>query len=123
MRIEQQIADEKNRLIKQKQKIADQVKELELELKSIDVEIKAIEAYQAAKGGHKTALRAKRHRTSRRQQIVDIIASNGGIGRAAIITTLGVKGNKSAEQSVSNALSAMKKSGAVKHTNGLYSAA
>ena len=47
-------------------------------------------------------------------------AGSDGIGRAGIIEQLNVKGDKSAEQSVSNALANLKKSGAVAHGDGKY---
>ncbi len=64
----------------------------------------------------------RRRRSSRRNEIVRIIGASGGdgIGRAGIITALNVKGNKSAEQSVSNTLSALKKAGEVRHADGKY---
>ena len=51
-----------------------------------------------------------------------MIASFGsaGVGRGGVIDTLQVKGDKSAEQSVSTALAALKKSGAVAHRDGKY---
>ncbi len=64
----------------------------------------------------------RRRRSSRRNEIVRVIGESGsdGIGRAGIILALNVKGNKSAEQSVSNTLSALKKSGEVRHADGKY---
>ena len=117
------------------------------EMKNIDGEMAAIEAYETAKGsapapkrrqprkaaapatglgtkagsGTKKATR-RRRRVSRRAEILSAIASFGstGAGRADIIQTLNVKGDKSAEQSVSNALAALKKSGDVAHEDGKY---
>lgn len=45
---------------------------------------------------------------------------SAGVRRGGLIDALNVKGNKSAEQSVSNALAALKKSGAVAHRDGKY---
>ena len=79
----------------------------------------------AAPESETAAPRARRRRTSRRAAIVSIIEAAGsdGVGRAGIIEQLGVKGDKSAEQSVSNALANLKKSGAVAHNDGKYSSA
>ena len=120
---QQQITKEKQRLQKQRDAIKKNIASLERELKSIDAEIKAIQAYETARGVKvKVAGGRRRRKTSRRAEIVAIVkASKTGIGRAGIIDQLGIKGDKSAEQSVSNALSAMKKSGELKHEDGLYS--
>lgn len=122
---QQQISKEKQRLRKQREDINKSIKSLEDQLKGIDAEVKAIQAYETARGG-KVAVKTKRRRrrkTSRRAEIVTIVqSSKNGVGRSGIIDKLGIKGDKSAEQSVSNALSAMKKAGELKHKDGLYSA-
>ena len=48
------------------------------------------------------------------------INAAGGASRGEILTALKVKGDKAAEQAVSNALTAMKKSGVIKAANGKY---
>ncbi len=45
------------------------------------------------------------------------------MNRAQILEALSVKGDKSAEQSVSNALTKMKKDKELKQTDGIYSVA
>ena len=144
-----QVAEEKKRLSQQRRDVQKRMSALESELgalgaemKNIDGEMAAIEAYETAQGsapalkrrqprkaaagaktgsGTKKATR-RRRRVSRRGEILAAIASFGsaGAGRADIIQTLNVKGDKSAEQSVSNALAALKKSGDVAHEDGKY---
>lgn len=143
-----QVAEEKKRLSQQRRDTEKRIGALESELgalaaemKGIDAELAAIEAYESAttapaprkRRARKTdaspratpapAKRTRRRRrVSRRAEIVSAIASFGaaGAGRADIIRTLDVKGDKSAEQSVSNALAALKKSGEVAHQDGKY---
>lgn len=57
-----------------------------------------------------------------REQVLEAIkmASPDGIGRADLLAKLDAKGDTKAEQSISNALSALKKAGTVDVTNGLY---
>jgi hypothetical protein len=57
-----------------------------------------------------------------KDQVLDAIGSAGGtgIGRADLIENLGVKGDKSGEQSVSNQLSILKKAGTITANDGLY---
>ena len=143
-----QVAEEKKRLSQQRRDTEKRIGALESELgalaaemKGIDAELAAIEAYESATTApaprKRRARKAdastratpapakrtrRRRRVSRRAEIVAAIASFGaaGAGRADIIGTLDVKGDKSAEQSVSNALAALKKSGEVAHQDGKY---
>ena len=112
-------AQEKNRLIAERDVI-------ERKLQALD---NAIRAYEDSVGTAPAAPRSapakkqrRRRRSSRRAEIVRIIGASGndGIGRAGVILALKVKGNKSAEQSVSNTLSALKKAGEVRHADGKY---
>ena len=142
-----QVIQEKKRLVTQRQaaqerttKIESQLSDLASELAAIDGELAAIEAYEKARSdvparrrrrAPKAAAPApagtarRRRRGSRRTEILSVIASFGsaGVGRGDIIDTFDVKGDKSAEQSISSALAALKKSGAVKHQDGKYIAA
>ena len=140
------VAQEKKRLTQQRRDVQKRVSALEAELqtlggdlKNIDNEMEAIQAYETAKasvpaparrrtrkadaGASAPAKKTRRRRqVSRRAEIVAAIASFGeaGAGRADIIQALNVKGDKSAEQSVSNALAALKKAGDVAHQDGKY---
>ncbi len=49
-----------------------------------------------------------------------MVKGGKGMGRADILEALGVKGDKSGEQSVSNALSALKKKGDIAVEDGKY---
>jgi hypothetical protein len=56
-----------------------------------------------------------------REDVLAVIAgSESGIGRAAILEVMGAKGDKKAEQSISNALANLKKAGTVSADGGLY---
>jgi hypothetical protein len=110
------------------------------EIASIEQELTALDAYRQAKGapGKRTAKRAptsvsaKRgaakparraagRRGEKRQAVLNLIQQNpDGLSRGEIIVQMGVKGNRSAEQSVSNALSALKKSDKVNSREGKY---
>ena len=140
------VAQEKKRLTQQRKDAEKRVSSLEselqalvAELKNIDNEMEAIQAYETAKASVPAPARRRapkadagarapvkptrrRRKASRRAEIVAAIASFGeaGAGRAEIIETLNVKGDKSAEQSVSNALAALKKAGEVGHQDGKY---
>jgi hypothetical protein len=106
------------------------------EIESIERELTAVDAYQQAKGtparrapgkrgpakrGPAKARRTTGRRGEKRQAVLDLIQKNPvGLSRGEILIQLGVKGNRSAEQSVSNALSALKKSEKVNSREGKY---
>lgn len=116
--------------------IESQLSDLANELQGIDGETAAIEAYENALVGQPTSRRRRafkadapptrttrrRPRGSRRAEILSAIASFGSAGatRKDIIVALNVQGDRSAEQSISNALAALKKTGAVAHRDGTY---
>jgi hypothetical protein len=115
---------------------------VEKELASIESELKALDAYQQVagapagrgpgkgaagkratgkRGPAKGARRATGRRGEKRQAVLDLIQNSPvGLSRGEILVQLGAKGNRSAEQSVSNALSALKKSDKVNSRQGKY---
>ena len=141
------VTQEKKRLAQQRRvaakrtaEIESQLGDLRSELETIDGEFAAIAAYERARSDApaprvrrrpkadaptRARTRRRRRRGARRAEILSVIASFGsdGVGRGGIIGTLNVKGDKSAEQSVSSALAALKKSGAVAHQDGKYTVA
>lgn len=61
-------------------------------------------------------------RTGIRDEVHENVAkAKDGITRADLLEQMGAKGDKSTEQSISNALSALKKAGTINLTDGLYS--
>ena len=111
---------------------------VERELVSIEQELTALDAYRQAKGGPAARTAAKRapakragangavrratgRRGEKRQAVLNLIKQNPvGLSRGEILVQMGVKGNRSAEQSVSNALSALKKAEKVNSREGKY---
>lgn len=109
---------------------------VENELAAIEQELSALDAYRQAKNGPagRTAKRAPARRAGangarratgrrgeKRQAVLNLIKQNPvGLSRGEILVQMGVKGNRSAEQSVSNALSALKKSEKVNSREGKY---
>jgi hypothetical protein len=106
------------------------------EIDAIERELTAVDAYQQAKGiparrapgkrgpakrGPAKARRTTGRRGEKRQAVLDLIQKSPvGLSRGEILVQMGVKGNRSAEQSVSNALSALKKSDKVNSREGKY---
>ena len=103
-----------------------------VELRDIDREAEAINAYEAAKSG-KGVLSGRSAgsrrgagggRGSKREALMQIIKDNpSGLTRGEILDRVGLKGNKSGEMSVSNALTALTKANQVTRRDGRYAAA
>ena len=107
------ISRERKRLQKAREDALSRRQRVEDEITTIDRELKAMDAYHAVKHGE-TKRRTRRPspgpRGSKRQQILELIKQNpDGLSRGDIINRLAVKGNKSGERSVSNALTGLKK--------------
>lgn len=113
-------ADERKRLVAERDVIERKLIALDNAIRAYDDSVSPSRA--AAPKAAPAQRTRRRRRSSRRNEIVRLIGASGGegIGRAGIIMALKVKGNKSAEQSVSNTLSALKKAGEVRHADGKY---
>jgi DNA-binding transcriptional ArsR family regulator len=90
-------------------------REAEHEIEELETELTAIAAYDAARKGKKamTEPRAPRgRRGEKRQAILDLVAQHAdGMTRHELIDAMNAHSDKAAEQSISNALSALKKAG------------
>jgi hypothetical protein len=122
---------ERERLQREREAIYNQQRELENKLKDINREFAAIEAYEAAKTGKQVAAqqrgtrgRRQARRGSRREALLQLIGQNpDGLSRGEILERMGLKGDKSGEMSVSNALTALTKSNQVSRSGGKYRSA
>jgi hypothetical protein len=59
-------------------------------------------------------------RGSRREELLNLIRGGNGLSRGDILERMGLKGDKSGEMSVSNALTALSKSNQVRREGGKY---
>src|SRR4051812_30396268 len=122
------IGRERDRLRAEREQISSQQEELTRKLDAVNREYAAIEAYETAKTG-KNARQApagrqpRVRRGSRREGLLDLIRQSDGISRGELIERMGLKGDKSGEMSVSNALTALTKSNQVRREDGKYRAA
>src|SRR6266853_5616443 len=124
------ITRDRERLHAEREQIFNQQHELETKLAEINRELSAIDAYEAAKSG-KAPARAKGTRTrrssgrrgSKRDELLRIIREGHGLTRGEILEKMGLKGNKSGEMSVSNALTVLAKGNQVARRDGKYIAA
>jgi hypothetical protein len=110
------IAKERARLKKEHQRLLKEQDAVAAEIAALQRELQAVNAYEQTKKGQSArAVPAARRgrRSSRRASILDLLKSSDGLGRGEILVKMGLKGDKSGEQSVSNALNALKKAGEV----------
>ena len=133
---------ERERLDREREEILNQQKDLENKLTELNHELAAIDAYEGAKTG-KAATPSRQSRAprksgaqikqlsvdtgaraqpgNRREAILNVIGENpNGLSRGDILERIGLKGNKSAHKSVSNALTALTKSNRVVRKDGKY---
>ena len=120
---------ERDRLNGERESIRGQQRELENKLREIDREMEAITAYESAKTGRggKGQSRSsgggqRARRGSKREALMEIIRQGNGLARADVLQRMGLKGDKSGEMSVSNALTALTKAGHVRREGGKYHA-
>jgi hypothetical protein len=125
------VSRERSRLTRARDSARNRKNKLDQELSEIESELAAIQAYERAKKGvpGKAAGRGRRPavksgrrapRGEKRRAVLELIQSSNGLTRGEILSTLGVKGDKSAEQSVSNALTALKKQNLVASKDRKY---
>jgi hypothetical protein len=126
------ITRERERLHAERERIFNQQHELENKLAEINRELGAIDAYEAAKTGRppaaarqpRGARRPQARRGSKREALMQVIKDNpSGLTRGEILDRMGLKGDKSGEMSVSNALTALTKANQVTRQDGRYVAA
>jgi hypothetical protein len=142
MRFAEVMRRERERLNREREEIVERQKELENKLTEINREFAAIEAYEAAKTGKAaTATRQRRGRGKseassrqssgenrsrprvggRREALLKVIgAEPSGLNRGQIFERMAIKGDKTAEKSVSNALTVLTKSNQVSRRDGKY---
>ncbi len=142
MRFADVMQQERERLNHERDEILDRQKELENKLTEINRELAGIDAYEAAKTGKAATPtrrppaptkseatieelpaepRARPQPETRREALLRVIGEHPtGLSRGEIFERMGLKGNKSAEKSVSNALTALTKNNLVFRRDGKY---
>jgi hypothetical protein len=118
------IARERERLSRERAEVSNQRRELDKRLAAINREFQALEAYQAAKTGRlidrRTQIQRRARRSSWREELLNLIREGNGLFRREILERLGVRGDRSREASVSNALNALIKRNQVRRESGKY---
>jgi DNA-binding transcriptional ArsR family regulator len=98
--------------------------EADREIAQLEAQLAAITAYDAALKGKGIATEQRKPRGRRgekREAIRDLIAQRSdGLTRSELLTAMDAHGDKAAEQSISNALSALKRAGRITQEGKAY---
>ena len=115
---------ERARLNGEREAIFTQQQELANKLTELDRELAAIDAYEAAKTGRALSRqtsgrrgRPRGRRGSKREELLKVIREGHGLTRGQILEKMGLKGDKSGEMSVSNALTALTKANQIRRND------
>jgi hypothetical protein len=126
------VKQERERLQREREEIFKQQRELKNKLADLARELEAVDVYKTAKTAKQSASTKRRgagedrqgRPGSRRDALLRLIGDNpDGLTRGEILERMGLKGDKSGEMSVSNALSALTKRNQLSRTGGKYRAA
>jgi len=133
------IKTERKRLNDERKGLIAQQRDVDKKLADIGRELGAIGAYETAKTGKaakpaaaaplkaraaRKAATTRGRRGSKRDAIMEVIKANpAGLSRGELLAKMGLKGDKSGEMSVSNALTALTKGKQVARKDGKYVAA
>ena len=123
------IEQERERLTKALGDCNERKAAIDAEIAGIQQEIKAVAAYEAAMPGKPVATTTGKRRTGKRRTgirdevLAKVKAHRKGVARAPLLEEMGVKGDKSGEKSVSNALTKLKKAGIITAEDGVYKVA
>ena len=120
------IKSERERLSERRNELKRQRDELDRQIQDVENEFAAVDAYERVRKGQSAAAKpaASRRRTGVRETVLNVVKRHGsGISRGDILVEMSAKGDKRAEQSISNALSNLKKQGTIRLEQGQYTAA
>lgn len=120
----QHMAAERERIAKLKAELNAKIAEIRSQIEDLDIELHAISAYERAKAGKAApaSTGTRPARGTKRSAVLTILTHSPGLTRGELIDRMGIKGQKSEEQALSNMLANMKKSGAVAAEGGKYTA-
>jgi hypothetical protein len=123
------IARQREALINQREELLNQQRVVQDQLDQLDVMLTKFDVFEGKQArGRKQSRSAKGgggsgRRGSKRDELLGVIRDGHGLTRGEILEKMGLKGNKSGEMSVSNALTALTKNNHVRRDGRKYLAA
>ena len=105
------ITKQREALLNERQEMVNQQRVLQAQLDELDGMLAKFDVFEG-KAAPQAPTRRKRSspRGSRREELLRVINQSHGLSRGEILDKMGLKGNKTGEMSVSNALTALTKS-------------
>jgi hypothetical protein len=123
------IVRQREALLQQREHIFNQQQELQRQLDEVNGMLAKFDVFEGKATPSRAAAPSRRggsrqmRRGSKREEILQVIRAGNGLSRGEILERMGLKGNKSGEMSVSNALTALTKANEVTRQGGKYVAA
>jgi len=115
------IAKQREALLSQRQEILRQQRALQAQLDELDLMLAKFDVFEGKQARQAPPRRrSSGRRGSRREELLRIIKQSHGLTRGEILEKMGLKGNKSGEMSVSNALTALTKKKQVSRRDRKY---
>src|SRR5262249_27727725 len=105
--------------------IFNQQQELQSQLDEVNEMLRKFDAFEGKatiirQGQARSRRAGGGRRGSKREELLRVIRDGDGLSRGGILERMGLKGNKSGEMSVSNALTALTKANQVARRDGKY---
>jgi hypothetical protein len=117
------ITKQRDALLKQREELVEQQQTLQGKIDELDAMLEKFDVFQGNRRQTRGRRTASGRRGSRREELLAIIKQGHGLTRGEILEKMRLKGNKSGEMSVSNALTALTKSKQVSRKDRKYMAA
>ena len=120
------LTKQREALLQQRESIIGQQKELQRQLDEVNGMLGKFDVFEgkgrpggrAAGGGGGRPRRTRQG--SKREELLSLIRGGHGLSRGEILSKMGLKGNRSGEMSVSNALTALTKANQIVRRDGKY---
>jgi hypothetical protein len=118
------ITRQRDLLLKQREDIFNQQQVLQRQLDEVDGMLSKFDVFEGKGAAPRQQMRGRRasgsRRGSKRDALLKVIREGNGLSRGEILQQMGLKGDKSGEMSVSNALTALTKANQVTRRDGKY---
>jgi len=121
------IARQREALINQREELLNQQRGLQDQLDQLDVMLTKFDVFEGKQARGRKQTRSSKgggggtgRRGSKRDELLRVIRDGHGLTRGEILEKMGLKGNKSGEMSVSNALTALTKNNHVRRDGRKY---
>jgi hypothetical protein len=118
------ITRQRDALLQQRQDLLNQQQVIQQQLDDLDSMLSKFDVFEGKEASRQQTRRGRRasgtRRGSKRDELMKVIREGNGLSRGEILAKMGLKGDKSGEMSISNALTALTKANQVSRRDGKY---